>query len=192
MSQNELYHFGVKGMKWGVRKKQYLPTSGVKGGLYAKPKKPVGAADGDELYAKPKKPLGARSSSVNKKSIPSHLKISEGDSLTTKKVKNDYNKMTDQEFMNKYSTSKKTYAKRVEKHGDPYTHAKSRNEKIQRNVERGGRVARKLVTTYMADKLLFGGAGTKVVKETVKQTGRAVVTAWVLANGGSDIRWYDN
>ena len=42
------------------------------------------------------------------------------DSKVTKKVKSDWNNMSDQEFMNKYSGSKATYAKRVAKYGDPY------------------------------------------------------------------------
>ena len=42
------------------------------------------------------------------------------DSAVTKRVKNDYNTLSDQEFMNKYKTSKQVYAKRVEKYGDPY------------------------------------------------------------------------
>ena len=35
-------------------------------------------------------------------------------------MKDDYNRMSDAEFMRKYQTSKKKYAKRVEKYGDPY------------------------------------------------------------------------
>ena len=42
------------------------------------------------------------------------------DSKVTKKVKSDWNNMSDQEFMNKYSGSKAAYAKRVAKYGDPY------------------------------------------------------------------------
>lgn len=41
-------------------------------------------------------------------------------SSTTKKVIDDYNSMNEQQFKNKYYTSKQTYAKRVEKYGDPY------------------------------------------------------------------------
>lgn len=46
--------------------------------------------------------------------IPSNV------SATTKKVMQDFNNMTDQEFKNKYSGSKSLYAYRVEKYGDPY------------------------------------------------------------------------
>lgn len=42
------------------------------------------------------------------------------DSSITKRVKNDYNNMTDQEFLAKYKVSKDRYRKRVNKYGDPY------------------------------------------------------------------------
>ena len=68
-----LAHYGVKGMKWGVRK-----------------------------------------------AAPTKLSSSSARTSTTRKVIKDYNSMDDKEFRGKYAVSKKTYAKRVEKKGDPY------------------------------------------------------------------------
>lgn len=45
------------------------------------------------------------------------------DSAVTKRVKFDFNVLTDQEFLNKYATSKTVYYKRVLKYGDPYMRA---------------------------------------------------------------------
>lgn len=84
----ELYHHGVKGQKWGVRKKYNKSDSSI--------------------------------SSKSKKIIPNKLKPNKSDSAITKRVKNDYNNMDDKQFKSKYHTSKKTYAKRVNKYGDPY------------------------------------------------------------------------
>lgn len=78
---DELYHHGIKGQKWGVRRK--LPDT-----------------------------------MVNRSMTPDKR-----DSSVTKKVKNDYNNMTDQQFKGRYQVSKKVYAKRVQKYGDPYMYS---------------------------------------------------------------------
>ena len=51
------------------------------------------------------------------------LKASESLHLVTKKVFRDFNKLSEQSFMNKYSISKAKYLKRVIKYGDPYKNA---------------------------------------------------------------------
>ena len=51
---------------------------------------------------------------------PETLKAKSSDSAVTKRVKNDYNNLSDDEFKGKYQTTKDVYAKRVEKYGDPY------------------------------------------------------------------------
>ena len=56
----------------------------------------------------------------HRKSYPSTLTPKGNESTITKKVINDHNTMTDQQFKNKYAVSKQRYAKRVEKYGDPY------------------------------------------------------------------------
>lgn len=80
---NELYHHGVKGQKWGVRRYQNEDGSLTNAGK--------------KRYA-PK----------------------ETDSNVTKGVKKDLATMSNQEFKNKYSVSKTTYMKRVDRYGDPY------------------------------------------------------------------------
>ena len=57
------------------------------------------------------------------KYTPSLLEILDTDSKVTRKVKLDYNTMTNSMFMNKYQCSKLTYVKRVTKYGDPYMNA---------------------------------------------------------------------
>lgn len=57
------------------------------------------------------------------KHMPIKLIASISDSAVTKRVKLDFNMLTDQEFLNKYATSKMVYLKRVLKYGDPYMNA---------------------------------------------------------------------
>lgn len=61
------------------------------------------------------------------------MKIMNTDTAVTRQVKKDYNELSDREFIHKYSASKKDYAKRVEKHGDPY---KWRMEKSKGKYDR--------------------------------------------------------
>lgn len=55
--------------------------------------------------------------------MPIKLVASITDSAITKRVKLDFNRLTDQEFLRKYAVSKAVYLKRVLKYGDPYMKA---------------------------------------------------------------------
>ena len=55
--------------------------------------------------------------------MPIKLVASITDSAVTKRVKLDFNRLTDQEFLRKYAVSKAVYLKRVLKYGDPYMRA---------------------------------------------------------------------
>ena len=55
--------------------------------------------------------------------MPVKLVANVTDSAVTKRVKLDFNRFTDQEFLRKYAVSKVIYLKLVLKYGDPYMKA---------------------------------------------------------------------
>lgn len=100
---DELYHYGVKGMRWGVRKSRYATTSFTSDGK---------------------------------------MRILDSDTSVTRKVKDDYNNMSNQEFLRKYSVSKEAYSKRVAKYGDPYANSPlvQRSKKMsEKNINKLGK-----------------------------------------------------
>lgn len=133
----------VEGAAGGVTKAALsaVPGAGVAAGVAGKAVGDVVGAkmrdSGTELslqqrairnaYVKGKTPSQRTSSSSSsklesskKKTRPEKIESSKDDSSVTKRTKEDYNNLSDDDFVRKYSTTKDVYAKRVEKYGDPY------------------------------------------------------------------------
>jgi len=102
-----LAHYGKKGMRWGIKK--------------AKTKR---LQDGKSKVDNILKVHGKTKLGKAKNKAP--IKIEKSHSKVTQAVIKDYNSMSNRDFFRKYVTTKRTYKKRVDKHGDPYTHAVDR------------------------------------------------------------------
>lgn len=73
----------------------------------------------DQLYSEYRQAKAQRKG-VSQTNTSQRMKIDPTDSAVTKRVKKDYNELSDQEFAKKYATTKEVYKKRVDKYGDPY------------------------------------------------------------------------
>lgn len=148
MEKNYLIHYGVPGMRWGVRhdpEPTNTPAYGKVLNGYDKYQKRVTRALGGKntranVYAaqaiartvKSKNPSALQKAlytahviNVTKKDNKKqrdNMVINKNDHLVTKKAKIDYNNMSDLEFRAKYKLSKDKYLKRVNKskNGDPF------------------------------------------------------------------------
>lgn len=107
-----------------------------------------------------------------------YLDVKDSDTSTTKKVKNDYNSMSDREFRGKYQVGKKEYAKRVNKYGDPYANRKKiQRDMVVKGVGTGLAVAAGVALTAAA----LSNPGTR---EAISSAGKAAYSK--IMNGGME------
>ena len=128
---DELYHHGVKGMKWGHRKGSSAginaikrlsnPNSYIKKDGYQKIKNPIGTTVSKDGYNKTKLPGSVRSIVTQRKIKKAYAKMAK------QKVKDLYKKYGDIEDQIDYS-----------RHGDKKKNAKLENEmtKIQNEINK--------------------------------------------------------
>lgn len=167
MESTELMHYGVKGMKWGVRKAQKSS-----GGL------------SDRQIKKYAKKGYAQDSFRSNKTVGG-------------KVWDAYTGAHKIHASAKYETSsKKQNRERAEKYLADKKKDRSKSAKNLKKKAAKGAVAvagtlAKVGQAYVTDQLFFGGYGTAAAKEAIRGVGMATITAYTMARGGYDIKWYD-
>ena len=80
---------------------------------------------------------GVRRTPFQLRRHPKKLSVGKNDTAVTKRVKNDYNRLSDGEFKRKYQVSKVRYAKRVAKSasGDPFADRRAKMTKSDRKYQ---------------------------------------------------------
>ena len=164
-NSEELYHYGVPGMKWGVRKR-YLNSDGSLNDKGIKKYAKKGYAK--DAYNSNKTRLGK----IYDRYTGAH------------KISADI----------QYDTSTKSKnRKRAEQYLKDKNKSKNRStkEKAIRFTAKAAKASAIVGKAYLADRIFFNGSGTKAVKATSKAAGRAAVTAYMRLRGRTNIRWYD-
>lgn len=165
MNEFELYHHGVKGMKWGVRNKRYYNSDGSLNDR------------GVKKYAK----KGYAKDILNANEIPGG------------KLLDRYTGAHRTSAAARYDTSSdKANRKKAEQY---VRNKKTERTKAAKTAAKGAKAAAKTLSKvgkmYVTDQLFLGGAGTAATKAAIKTVGRASITAYTMARGGYDIKWYD-
>lgn len=164
MESTELTHYGVKGMKWGVRRAQ----KGTKWDAATARKK------SRELNQKKKAYQQAESRLKN------HINSRDPYFMSKKREKVNAR----DEARSDYKRAKKEFAENAP--------TRAKVERVARNGAKAvaGTLA-KVGEAYVVDQMFFGGYGTTACKEALRTVGMATITAYTMARGGYDIKWYD-
>ena len=108
-------------------------------------------------------PDGTLTPAGKKRYGPERLDYPDNVSNTTKRVIDDYNSMSNKDFWWKYAVSKKTYANRVAKRGDPLM---KKNGKSKLHYD-----AKEWDSTDEENKYVFGEKGAQRIRKRMEEKG---------------------
>lgn len=169
--ETELYHFGIKGQKWGVRRYQNRDGTLTEAGKKRKNWDVQQAREaGRELDRKKRLYKQAK--------LARNMSVLRGESGVSAGYKIDnYN-----QAKNEYRLAKKEYNQNA-----PVA-AKIRRGSMKTTVALG-----KIGALYVVDQKVFGGAGTHAARvateAAVKVLGMTALTTVALARGNTNIKW---
>lgn len=188
MENYELMHYGVKGMKWGVRKKRYAKGATMDANDPSDSKTTRRAKNDYNTMSD----LEFRRKYQTSKETYRKRVNRYGDPYMRSPLAKAGKKLAKSKTLNKIANSD-AQKKRTDKLVDKLTSNKANKTKkaLQKGAEATAKVLSKVGQAYVTDQIFWGGMGTKIVKETVKAMGMATITAYTMARGGYDIKWYD-
>lgn len=166
--KTELYHYGIKGMKWGVRRAR----------------KSSGGLTDRQIKKYAKKGYAQDSYRSNKTVAGKVWDAYTGAHKTQASVKYEM-------------SSKKQNRERAEKYLADKKQGKKSNTKknLGKTAAKGAAVVAgsmaKVGQAYLTDQIFFNGMGTAAAKQAIRGVGMAAVTAYTMARGGYNIKWYD-
>ncbi len=166
----ELYHHGVKGMKWGVRRYQ-----NPDGSLTPSGKKRYRSTGYVSTFQAKRNATRAANEARKKSIADSRANGPKGIGSFQK-------------------ANRKALAAKRQAYDESMARDRAHNEQLKL-TKKGAYKARKVLaragTAFLTDKSMNEGVVTDAIGKAAVQTGRAVVTAVVMARGGHDIKWYD-
>ena len=135
MVQNELTHYGVMGMKWGVRKDRGIVST-------QKRRKPIGTMDGDGLTTKYKPPKNAKyakgeSSKDKKQSVKDMSDAELRQKLNRLQMEKQYDQLTKEEV-----NKGKKKADKILKTAVTFASVTTTAITIYNNLEKLGKIAK--------------------------------------------------
>lgn len=162
-----LYHHGVKGMKWGVRKARQAESD-------LRKKK--------DSYKKAKKAYNKSFNKAYNRAIGAYSPFKKHRDANDKRW-DDAAKKAD--ALNKAKSDYKSAKKEFNKHT---TVGQKIGATLRTNTaKKTANAVAKVAKWKMVDDIFLGGAQ----QEAIKVTGRAATTAVLMAMGHTDIKWYD-
>lgn len=169
----ELYHHGVKGMKWGVRRYQNSDGSLTPAGKKRYAKQEV--KEKRDAYRQARREYSRAFDKANTRALSRWSPSKKHREAHAERMKDVQEK------------AKKTEAAKKE-----YIDARDRNAgAVLKGQKKVAKVLNKVGRAYVKDQTYFGGIGTKVAKGVFNTAGRASITAYKMRKGDTDIRWYD-